>query len=207
MVPMVPQASRKRLDHGWVEDGRRTFWRCWELYSNFWYLHEWSPWNFSQSYFTYFYYNCWIWLETCYLLPELWCKFVLLINVREHRGIPHALVSTQLTLSWESQRNISFGGPIKSRILGKMFSEAHVFDQQKFDSALKLFSFPTWSSMGMACIKRPTCPKKQNKQVNHQTKWPYQHTNPTEKNRWMTRAAFCANMSYHEQCFGLSQNL
>ena len=33
--PMVPQASRKRLDDGWVEDGRRTFWRCWELYGRF----------------------------------------------------------------------------------------------------------------------------------------------------------------------------
>ena len=65
--------------------------------------------------------------------------------------------------------------------------------------ALKFFSFPTWSSMDMACIKRPTCQKKQNKQLNHQTKWPCQHTR--RKNRWMTRAACWPNMSYMNSAF------
>lgn len=155
---MVPQASRKRLDDGWVEDGRRTFWRCWELCSNFWYLHEYSPWNFNQSYFTYISITIagfdWKHVIFCPNFDANLC-FSLMSGIR---GIPHALVSTQLTLSWESQRNISLGGPIKN--LREDIFRGTCFYPTKIRLSTEGFSFPTWSSMGMAYIKRPTSQKK-----------------------------------------------
>lgn len=178
---MVPQASRKRLDDGWVEDGRRTFWRCWELYSNFWYLHEYSPWNFNQSYFTYISITIagfdWKHVIFCPNFDANLC-FSLMSGIR---GIPHALVSTNWP--WVENPNATFLWEVQSRILGKIFSEAHVFFQQRFDSALKVFLFQLGVPWIWPTSRDQPAKKKQNKQVNHQTKWPYQHTNLTEKHR------------------------